>query len=90
MKAARVVTVSVAALAGFWIGWRLASRHRERHKAALFHPSRLRRLAALSHLAREESPHTVPLLRDYLAWESSAPLRRRAQRLVRRMQAEPG
>jgi hypothetical protein len=80
------VALSLAAVVGLALGWRLAERHLERHKADLFSPNRFRRLAALSYLAGQDSVGTIRLLKDYLAWEPSAMLRRRASRVVRRME----
>jgi hypothetical protein len=77
----------MAVAIGLFAGWYLAGRHVERHKANLFSASRYRRLAALTYLAGEERVETVRLLRDYLAWEPTAALRRRAERMVRRMEA---
>ena len=90
MKATRAIAVTLAVVAGFALGWRLAGRHLERHKAALFNPNRLRRLAALGYLAGQENPETIRLLRDYIAWEQSTTLRRRARRLVGRMERHLG
>lgn len=90
MRATRVLVFSLAAVAGFAMGWRLAGRHLERHKADLFATSRLRRRAALSYLAGRDGPETIHLLRDYIAWEPSSPLRRRAQRMMRRMRRTVG
>jgi hypothetical protein len=86
VRAGKAVVFSVAALAGFAAGWHLATRHVERHKEALFSPNRFRRLAALSYLARHESIDTIRLLKDYLAWEPSVMLRRRAARMIERME----
>jgi hypothetical protein len=47
----------------------------------------LRRLAALGFLAGQDGVDTVRLLRDYLAWERQPMLRRRAEAIVRRMEA---
>ncbi len=90
MKAGRSVVLWVAAVVGGMVGWRLARRHVEGHKEALFSPNRLRRLAALSYLTSHGRPETIWLLRDYIAWEPVAPLRRRAVRLVRRLELELG
>jgi hypothetical protein len=86
VKTTRAVLVTLAIAAGAAVGWRLAGRHLERHKAALFSQSRIRRRAALGYLAGQESAETVRLLRDFIAWEPTAPLRRRAARLARRME----
>ncbi len=90
MKANRVLLVSVAAVAGALAGWQLALRHVEGQKTALFSPNPFHRLAALSYLAGRARPETVWLLRDYILWEAVAPLRRRAVRLVRRLELELG
>ncbi len=86
MKATRTIAFSVAAATGFVAGWYLAGWHVERCKADLFSASRYRRLAALSYLAGQERVETLHLLRDYLAWEPMAALRRRATRMVRRLE----
>lgn len=88
MKTTRAVAFAAAAAAGLVMGWLLAGRHLERHKADLFSPNRFRRLVALSYLAGQVRVETVRLLADYVAWEPSAPLRRRAQRVRRRIELE--
>ena len=58
-----------------------------RHRRDLFSHSSLERLAALGYLSQE--PATVDallLLRDFLAWEASPLLRRRATTLLGRME----
>lgn len=52
----------------------------------LFSTSPLRRYAALGYLRGQPSVETTRLLRDYVAWEQRPALRRRAQRLLRRME----
>lgn len=88
MRTTKAVSFTLALVAGFSVGWLVASRHVERHRAALFSPSRLKRLAALSHLAGQARVDTVRLLEDYAAWEPSALLRKRAREIVRRMKIE--
>jgi hypothetical protein len=58
--------------------------HRDRYN--LFSPRAWRRLAALGHINGEASAQNVVLLRDYVAWERIPKLRRRAERLLRRME----
>jgi hypothetical protein len=58
--------------------------HRDRYN--LFSSSAWRRLAALGHIKGVTSAQNVVLLRDYVAWERSPKLRRRGQRLLRRME----
>lgn len=86
MKTSRPLAFSAASVLGFALGWWLAGRHLERHKADLFSANRFRRLAALSYLAGQERVETVRLLRDYIAWEPSAALRTRATRVVARLE----
>lgn len=88
MKPTKAVSFALALVAGFSVGWFVAGRHVERHRAALFSPSRLKRMAALSHLAGQVRVETVRLLEDYAAWEPSALLRKRAREIVRRMKTE--
>lgn len=58
-----------------------------RHQRDLFSPSWLRRLAALSFMAREDaSVNNITLLRDFVAWEPTRILRERAHAIVNRME----
>jgi hypothetical protein len=74
-------------LVGVSAGWLLAQRRLTYHRRDLFSPRPLRRLAALGFLAGQHEVETVRLLRDYLAWERQPMLRRRAEAIVRRMEA---
>jgi len=74
-------------LAGAVGGWLLAQGRFSYHRRDLFSPRPLRRLAALGYLAGQGGVDTVRLLRDYLAWERQPMLRRRAEAIVRRMEA---
>jgi high-affinity Fe2+/Pb2+ permease len=74
-------------LVGVSAGWMMAQRRLAYHRRDLFSPRPLRRLAALGFLAGQNEVETVRLLRDYLAWERQPMLRRRAQAIVRRMEA---
>jgi hypothetical protein len=76
-----------AALVGITTGWLLAQHRLTYHRRDLFSPRPLRRLAALGFLAGQNEVETVRLLRDYLAWERQPMLRRRAEAIVRRMEA---
>ncbi len=58
--------------------------HRDRYN--LFSASAWRRLAALGHIGGTDSAQNVVLLRDYVAWEQRPELRRRGERLLRRME----
>lgn len=72
----------VGGLAAGVIVWSSAL-HRSRRE--LFSGSPWRRLAALGHLGGEPSAEHAQLLADYVQWESRPALRRRGERLLRRM-----
>jgi hypothetical protein len=86
----RVLAVALGVAGGAALGWLLAQRHMQEHQEDLFNPRPLRRLAALGHLAASEGVETVRLLRDYLEWESQPMLRRRAEGILRRLEAALG
>ena len=87
---ARRGAVLFGLFAGVALGWLAAQEYVGRHREDLFSPRPLRRLAALGNLAALHRVETVRLLRDYLAWERHPVLRRRANRIVRRMEAALG
>ncbi len=68
----------------------LAQRSMGRHRMDLFSPRPLRRLSALGYLSGHPSVEAVRLLRDYVAWERSPVLKRRAETVVRRMEDSLG
>jgi hypothetical protein len=73
--------------AGALAGWMLAQRRVSTHQRVLFSPRPLRRLAALGYLAGQTGVDTIRVLRDYLAWERQPVLRRRAQAILRGLEA---
>ena len=76
-----------ASLLGVSAGWLLAQRQMVAGRADLFSPLPLKRLSALGYLAGQENVETVRLLQDYLSWETQPTLHRRAQAILRRMDA---
>lgn len=78
------------ALAGMVVGWRVAQRRLDRHRADLFSPDLRRRADALAYLAGERSVEAARVLRDYLVWEADPGLRRRAGALLRRLEVSFG
>jgi hypothetical protein len=86
-RRSRVWIVGGLAATGVVLGWVAASLRERRHRSGLFHPSPLRRLAAIGWLEGRGTAATLPLLRDYLVWEPHPMLRRRAARLLRRLEA---
>lgn len=80
-------TILGAAMVGI-AGGVLLSRWMHRvNREELFDRSAWRRLAALGWLERHGGESAVPLVRDYLAWEQQAPLRAKASRLLRKLEA---
>ncbi|MGB7211687.1 MAG: hypothetical protein WBC97_03590 [Gemmatimonadales bacterium] len=90
MKRGRAALLVGGAAIGITLGWWIARRHVERHRADLFSGRPLRRWSALAGLADNPRIDTVRLLRDYLTWESRPVLRRRARSILRRMEATLG
>jgi len=76
--------------AGALAGWLLAQRRFSTHQRDLFSPRPLRRLGALGYLAGQTRVDTIRVLRDYLAWERQPVLRRRAQAILRGLEATLG
>ncbi len=83
----RGITFAGGVAFGAVAGWLLAQKRLVSHRRDLFSARPLRRLAALGFLAGQDGVETVRLLRDYLAWERQPVLRRRAETIVRRMEA---
>jgi hypothetical protein len=86
----RSLAIGLGAAAGVALGWLLAQQHIRHHREDLFSPRPRRRFAALGYLAAREGVETVRLLRDYLEWESQPMLRRRAEGILRRLEATLG
>jgi len=84
----RTLYFGAAVAAGFLAGAVLAQRSMGKWRSALFSPRPLRRLAALGYLSGHPGVEAVQVLRDYLAWEEHPALRRRAESIVRRMEAQ--
>jgi hypothetical protein len=75
-------------LGGFTAGLVLWSREQHAHRRDLFSTRPIRRFAALSYLRGQRSPETASLLRDYIRWEQRADLKRRARRLLDRVERQ--
>ena len=86
----RAVVFSGGIVLGLTTGWLLAQRRLAWHRKDLFSRHPLRRHAALGFLAGQSDVDTIRLLRDYMAWERQPMLRRRAEVIVRRMEASLG
>jgi len=87
---ARLRALLVGAGVGAAVGVALAQTSMRRSRRDLFSPRPLRRMSALGYLNGHPSVEGVRVLRDYLAWERHPILRRRAEGIVRRMEAKLG
>ena len=72
----------IGAAVAIGVGIFLARDQMQRHRAELFSPHPLRRLAALGYLKSNPAVDDVPLLRDYLAWEERPLLVKRATAIL--------
>jgi hypothetical protein len=58
----------------------------QRSRRQLFGANRVRRLAALGYLNAHPGEESLRVLSEYVMWEQEPVLRRRGQRMLRRMQ----
>jgi hypothetical protein len=79
-------TVTAAFVGGLVVGALVWSIQIRRHRRELFSSNRMRRFAALGYLAGKPGIETAQLLAEYVRWEPLPALRRRGERLLRRMQ----
>ena len=77
--------VTAGFLGGLIIGLLVWSSQMQRCRRDLFSRSPVRRLAALGYIGGRPSVETARLLAEYVSWERQPALRRRAERLLRRM-----
>jgi hypothetical protein len=86
MRRSSVVAASLGFAGGLALGLIVWSQQTERSRRDLFSIQPWRRLAALGYLRGQRSPQNVRLLRDYVVWERHPRLRRRGERILRRME----
>jgi hypothetical protein len=72
-------------LAGVVLGAVVWSVQIQRSRRDLFSKHPVKRLAALGYLSGQPGLDTARILTDYVGWERHPGLRRRAERLLRRM-----
>jgi len=75
-------------LGGFTAGLLVWSREQHARKRDLFSARPMRRFAALSYLRGRRTPETARLLEDYIRWEQRDDLKRRARRLLDRVERQ--
>lgn len=79
--------VTAGFLGGLVLGAVVWSTQIRRSRRELFSKNPVRRYAALGYLGGQPGLETARILTDYIGWERDVTLKRRAQRLLRRMHA---
>jgi hypothetical protein len=74
-------------LGGIAAGTLFWSRMQRHYRRNLFSKSPLLRVAALGYLRARPSVNTARILREYVAWEPKAVLRRRGTRMLRHLES---
>jgi len=80
--------VAFGFLGGFTAGLLVWSREQHVRKRDLFSPRPMRRFAALSYLRGQSTAETASLLKEYIRWEQRTDLKRRARRLLDRVERQ--
>jgi hypothetical protein len=88
MRARRGGVAAVGFVVGVAAGALVWGSQIQRFRRDLFSANVVRRLAALSYLRGQRDQTTAALLRDYVYWEQSPALRRRGQRILRRLERQ--
>lgn len=78
--------ITAGFVGGVVAGLVLWSVQMRRCRRDLFSPSAVKRLAALGYLGGQSSLENAQLLTEYVRWEQQPVLRKRAERLLKRMQ----
>jgi len=86
MRRSTGVAVAAGFAGGLVLGLIVWSQQTQRSRRDLFSSQRWRRIAALGYLRGRRSAQSVQLLRDYVVWERHPGLRRRGERILRRME----
>ncbi len=84
-RLSRAQITGVGFLGGVLSGLVLWSAQLHRSRRDLFSKSPVRRLAALGYLGGHQDSETARLLADYVRWEARPVLRRRGERILRRL-----
>ena len=82
----QINAVTAGFLGGLVLGALAWSTQIQRSRRELFHRSPVKRLAALGYLGGRPGLDSVHILADYIKWERHPTLRRRGERILRRMQ----
>lgn len=87
MSRQRANFVVVGFIGGVAAGTLVWSRMQRQYRRNLFSKSPVRRVAALGYLRARPTVNTAQLLREYVAWEPRAILRRRGARMLRQLES---
>jgi hypothetical protein len=87
MRRTQINAVTAGFLGGLVLGALAWSTQIQRSRRELFHRSPVKRLAALGYIGGRPGLDTVHILADYVSWERHPSLRRRGERILRRLQA---
>jgi hypothetical protein len=87
MRRTSVNAVTAGFLGGLVLGALAWSTQIRRSRRELFSKYPVKRLAALGYLGARPGLDTVHILADYVGWERHPSLRRRGERILRRMQS---
>lgn len=85
MTVRRSEVIGTAFVGGLILGAVVWSTQMRRSRRELFSRNPVRRLAALGHLGGHSGLDTARILTEYVGWERNPALRRRGERLLRRM-----
>jgi hypothetical protein len=80
--------VTAGFLGGLVAGAVFWSTQMQRSRRELFHKNPFKRLAALGYLGGRPGFDSARILSDYVGWERHPALKRRGERLLRRMQSD--
>ena len=87
LRSLGIILLSIGTVAA--VGTLVVRDQMSRHQRNLFSPNALKRFAALGYVAGlAASVELVHLLRDFVAWEPSSLLRKRAAHILARMERQ--
>lgn len=86
MRTRRRRALTAGFVGGVVAGLVIWSMQMQRSRRDLFSPNAIRRFAALGYLGGQPGLETAQLLTEYVRWETKPVLRKKAERLLKRMQ----
>ena len=86
MRTRRRRALTAGFVGGVVAGLVIWSMQMQRSRRDLFSPNAIRRFAALGYLGGQPGLESAQLLTEYVRWETKPVLRKKAERLLKRMQ----